>query len=119
MSAQAVDGSRPKTIRPELLPRHAARSSLQEALDGLKYGARSAVSPHVLQGAVVELGWLATRLTLYPLSFIGGSGHRVDRLTLTGLTPAQRSLLVTDVRAPGTPRSCSRTGSWTTTRSSP
>jgi triacylglycerol lipase len=102
MSAQTVDGSRPDDD-PELLLRHAARSSLREALDGLKYGARSAVSPHVLQGAVVELGWLATRLTLYPLSFIGGSGHRVDRLTLTGLTPAQRSLLVTDVRAAGTP----------------
>jgi hypothetical protein len=40
---------------------------------------------------------------MYPLGLVGGSGHRADRLTLSGLTPAQRSLLVSNVRAAGTP----------------
>jgi pimeloyl-ACP methyl ester carboxylesterase len=79
------------------------RSSIREALDGLKYGARSALSPRVLQGAAVELGWITTHLAMYPLGLVTGSGDRTERLTLSGLTPAQRSLLVGDVRAAGTP----------------
>ena len=35
------------------------------ALEGLKYGARSALSPRVLQGAAVELGWITTHLAMY------------------------------------------------------
>jgi hypothetical protein len=81
----------------------AVRSSIREALDGLVYGARSALSPRVLQGAAVELGWLTTHLAMYPLGLVGGSQHQADRLNLAGLTPAQRSLLVGDVRAAGTP----------------
>jgi hypothetical protein len=73
------------------------------ALEGLKYGARSALSPRVLQGAAVELGWITTHLAMYPLGLVGGSGVRAERLTLNGLTPAQRSLLVGDVQAAGTP----------------
>ena len=79
------------------------RTSVRGALDGLKYGARSALSPRVLQGAAVELGWLTTHLAMYPLGLVSGSGSRTERLTLAGLTPAQRSLLVSDVRAAGTP----------------
>ena len=40
---------------------------------------------------------------MYPLGLVTGSGDRTNRLTLNGLTPAQRSLLVGDVRAAGTP----------------
>src|SRR5882757_3414007 len=76
---------------------------IREALEGLKYGARSVLSPRVLQGAAVELGWITTHLAMYPLGLVGGSGNRAERLTLSGLTPAQRSLLVGDVRAAGTP----------------
>jgi pimeloyl-ACP methyl ester carboxylesterase len=71
--------------------------------DGFKYGARSALSPRVLQGAAVELGWITTHLAMYPFGLIGGSQHQADRLNLAGLTPAQRSLLVGDVKAAGTP----------------
>ncbi|MDX6261952.1 MAG: triacylglycerol lipase [Kribbellaceae bacterium] len=76
---------------------------IREALEGLKYGARSVLSPRVLQGAAVELGWITTHLAMYPLGLVGGAGNRAERLTLSGLTPAQRSLLVGDVRAAGTP----------------
>jgi triacylglycerol lipase len=77
--------------------------SIFDALDGLRYGARSALSPRVLQGAAVELGWITTHLAMYPLGLVGGSQYRADRLNLAGLTPAQRSLLVGDVSAAGTP----------------
>ncbi|TCM46720.1 triacylglycerol lipase [Kribbella sp. VKM Ac-2568] len=96
MSAEAVD-------EPGNSQDAATRSSIREALEGLKYGARSALSPRVLQGAAVELGWITTHLAMYPLGLVTGSGDRTNRLTLNGLTPAQRSLLVGDVRAAGTP----------------
>ena len=79
------------------------QDDIRGALDGLAYGARSALSPRVLHGAAVEIGWLTTHLAMYPLGLVGGSGPRHQRLTLAGLTPAQRSLLVSDVRAAGTP----------------
>jgi triacylglycerol lipase len=81
------------------------QDDLRGALDGLAYGARSALSPSVLQGAAVELGWLTTHLAMYPLGLVGGSSPRAlpSRLNLAGLGPAQRGLLVNDVRAAGTP----------------
>lgn len=81
------------------------QDDLRGALDGLAYGARSALSPSVLHGAAVELGWLTTHLAMYPLGLVGGSTSRAlpSRLSLTGLSPAQRGLLVNDVRAAGTP----------------
>ena len=79
------------------------QDDVRGALDGLAYGARSALSPRVLHGAAVEIGWLTTHLAMYPLGLVGSSGAPAQRLTLAGLTPAQRSLLVSDVRAAGTP----------------
>ncbi|GAA0596451.1 alpha/beta fold hydrolase [Kribbella sandramycini] len=79
------------------------QEEVRGALDGLAYGARSAMSPRVLQGAAVELGWMTTHLAMYPLGLLGSTGSRTERLSLTGLTPAQRSLLVNDVVAAGTP----------------
>jgi predicted alpha/beta hydrolase family esterase len=100
MSAEAVE----QPGQPEaVLASSSARSGLWGALDGLRYGARSALSPRVLQGAAAEIGWLTTHLAMYPLGLVGGAGSRADRLTLDGLTPAQRGLLVGDVRAAGTP----------------
>jgi triacylglycerol lipase len=96
MSAEAVE-------EPGKSQDAATRSSVREALEGLKYGARSALSPRVLHGAAVELGWITTHLAMYPLGLVTGSGDRTNRLNLNGLTPAQRSLLVGDVRAAGTP----------------
>jgi pimeloyl-ACP methyl ester carboxylesterase len=80
------------------------QDDLRGALDGLAYGARSALSPSVLQGAAVEIGWLTTHLAMYPLGVIGGTSRALPgRLNLAGLGPAQRGLLVSDVRAAGTP----------------
>jgi hypothetical protein len=83
------------------------QDELRGALDGLAYGARSALSPSVLHGAAVELGWLTTHLAMYPLGMIGmvgGTSRALPaRLNLAGLGPAQRGLLVSDVRAAGTP----------------
>jgi hypothetical protein len=107
MGAHAIGESDPERDPGSAaeLSEQAARSSIQEALAGLKYGARSALSPRVLQGAAVELGWFTTHLAMYPLGLVGlvGSAEpRADRLNLSGLTPAQRSL-AHDVRAAGTP----------------
>ena len=80
------------------------QDEVRGALDGLAYGARSALSPSVLQGAAVEIGWLTTHLAMYPLGVIGGTSRALPgRLNLAGLGPAQRGLLVSDVRAAGTP----------------
>jgi triacylglycerol lipase len=81
------------------------QDGIRGALDGLTYGVRSALSPSVLQGAAVEVGWLTTHLAMYPLGLVGGSTPRAlpARLNLAGLGPAQRGLLVSDVRAAGTP----------------
>ncbi len=79
------------------------QDGVRDALDGLKYGARSALSPRVLHGAAIEIGWLTTHLAMYPLGLVGGAGSHTERLNLDGLTPAQRGLVVRDVRAAGTP----------------
>lgn len=79
------------------------QDDVRGALDGLRYGARSALSPRVLQGAAVEIGWLTTHLAMYPLGLVSGCGPATRRLNLAGLTPAQRGLLVSNVRAAGTP----------------
>jgi pimeloyl-ACP methyl ester carboxylesterase len=108
MGAQAIgepDPAQDPGSKVEL-SEQAVRSSIQEALEGLKYGARWVISPRVLQGAAVELGWFTTHLVMYPLGLVGlvgGPERRVDRLTLSGLTPTQRSRLIHDVWAAGTP----------------
>lgn len=79
------------------------QDDVRGALDGLAYGARSVLSPSVLHGAAVELGWLTTHLAMYPLGLVGRAPALPARLNLTGLGPAQRGLLVSDVRAAGTP----------------
>ncbi|MEU4197088.1 alpha/beta fold hydrolase [Kribbella sp. NPDC026611] len=80
------------------------QEDVRGALDGLAYGARSALSPRVLQGAAVELGWLTTHLAMYPLGLVSGAAPALPgRLNLAGLGPSQRGLLVNDVRAAGTP----------------
>ena len=78
-------------------------SGLRAALAGLRYGARSALSPRVVQGAAVEVGWVTAHLAMYPLGLLRNGNHRAERLNLEGLAPAQRGLLVSDVAAAATP----------------
>jgi triacylglycerol lipase len=108
MGAQAIGEPDPVQEPGSIvgLSEQADRSSIREALEGLKNGARSAISLRVLQGAAVELGWLATHLVMYPLGLVGLVGdakQRPDRLNLSGLTPTQRSRLINDLWAAGTP----------------
>ncbi|MDX2967555.1 alpha/beta fold hydrolase [Kribbella solani] len=80
------------------------QDDLRGALDGLAYGARSALTPSVIHGAAIELGWLTTHLAMYPLGVVNRAGSALPaRLNLAGLGPAQRGLLVSNVRAAGTP----------------
>ncbi|GAA2800712.1 esterase/lipase family protein [Kribbella solani] len=80
------------------------QDDLRGALDGLAYGARSAFTPSVIHGAAIELGWLTTHLAMYPLGVVNRAGSALPaRLNLAGLGPAQRGLLVSNVRAAGTP----------------
>jgi triacylglycerol lipase len=108
MGAQAIGEPDPVQEPGSIvgLSEQAGRSNIREALERLKYGARSAISLRVLQGAAVELGWLATHLVMYPLGLVGLVGdaeQRPDRLNLSGLTPTQRSRLINDLWAAGTP----------------
>ena len=64
------------------------QDEVRGALDGLAYGARSALSPSVLQGAAVEIGWLTTHLAMYPLGLVRGAPDLPARLNLAGLGPA-------------------------------
>ena len=80
-----------------------AASSLRSALNGLRYGAISALSPRAIQGAAIEVGWLTAHLAMYPLGLIRGGDHRAERLNLDDLAPHQRGLVSVDVEAAGTP----------------
>lgn len=80
-----------------------AASSLRSALNGLRYGARSALNPRAIQGAAIEVGWLTAHLAMYPLGLIRGGDHRAERLNLDDLAPHQRGLMSVDVEAAGTP----------------
>src|SRR5689334_21397416 len=93
----------PMTVQIPRLRRGGWQDEVRGALDGLAYGARSALSPSVLHGAAVEIGWLTTHLAMYPLGLVGRTPALPARLNLAGLGPAQRGLLVSDVRAAGTP----------------
>lgn len=94
------------------------QDDLRGALDGLAYGARSALSPSVLQGAAVELGWLTTHLAMYPLGLVGGTQRALpSRLNLAASVPRSAACW-SATSAPPVRRSCWRTGSSTTTRSS-
>lgn len=78
-------------------------SGLRAALAGLRYGAQAALSPRAMQGVAVEVGWVTAHLAMYPLGLLRDGNHRSERLTLEGLAPVQRGLLVGDVAAAATP----------------
>jgi pimeloyl-ACP methyl ester carboxylesterase len=78
-------------------------SGLRAALAGLRYGAQVALSPRSVQAVAVEVGWVTAHLAMYPFGLLRDGSHRAERLTLEGLPPAQRGLLVGDVAAASTP----------------
>jgi hypothetical protein len=67
-------------------------------------GVRRAASPSVLRGTAVEVAWLATHVVTYPLGMVGEQVRAHEgRLTMAGLDPVKRGLIVGDVEAAGTP----------------
>jgi triacylglycerol lipase len=72
---------------------------------GLRRGAASVLSPNGLRGVAVEVGWVAAHAALYPLGLVADkAGAGLDgRRGLAGLSPVQRSLVVSDVEAAQTP----------------
>lgn len=71
---------------------------------GLAAGIRCVLSPHGLRGTLLECAWVAARVATYPMGLLhSGELRGTDRLNLDGLGPLQRSLLVGDIEAAGTP----------------
>ncbi len=73
-----------------------------------RLGVRTLCSPAGLVGAGTEVAWLAAHTALYPLGILAERGtptgrEQLDRFTLDELPPLQRSLLMGDVVAAGTP----------------
>ena len=67
-------------------------------------GARRAASPSVIRGTAVEVAWLATHVVTYPLGVLEEQvRHHDDRVSLAGLDPVKRGLIIGDVEAAGTP----------------
>jgi pimeloyl-ACP methyl ester carboxylesterase len=54
-------------------------------------------------GIALETAWLATHIASYPLGLTREKRRDSQRYTLTGLPPAQRGLITSDVEAAGTP----------------
>ena len=66
-------------------------------------GVRTVVSPTGLRGTALELAWIATHGALYPLGMLRERAEEAQRLSLEGLPPVQRGLLIGNVEAAGTP----------------
>jgi triacylglycerol lipase len=65
---------------------------------------RAALSPAAARGVALECAWIAAHLTTYPLGLLRDRlPAESSRLSLDGLDPIHRGLLVGDVEAAGTP----------------
>jgi triacylglycerol lipase len=82
----------------------AARTVAGELGRAGRYAARTFGSPAGARGLALEWAWLAAHLAVYPAGLLReqlrehGGGYRTDLLP-----PVQRSLVVTDIEAAGTP----------------
>lgn len=65
---------------------------------------RRAATPSVIRGTAVEVAWTATHVVTYPLGVLEEQvRHPQERLTLEGLDPIKRGLIIGDVENAGTP----------------
>ncbi|MCY7343978.1 MAG: alpha/beta fold hydrolase [Pseudonocardia sp.] len=81
----------------------AARTAVTEIGRAGEYAIRTFATPAGARGIAVEWAWFAAHLAVYPAGLlreqlISSGGYRTDPLP-----PVQRSLVVTDVEAAGTP----------------
>ena len=66
--------------------------------------ARTLLSASTARGVAVEAAWITAHVAMYPLGVVEEQLRlQQERLSLEGLPPAQRGLLVGDVEAAGTP----------------
>lgn len=64
---------------------------------------RALATPSGLAGAAVESVWMAAHVAMYPMGILRERRGSVERYNFEGLTPRQRSLMVTNVDAATTP----------------
>jgi pimeloyl-ACP methyl ester carboxylesterase len=111
-----VAGSGPAAGHPGCLRRRAAvgtarllevgrSTGLVQAADILNQSTRALCSPAGVVGAALETAWVSTHLALYPLGLLGPAEDAAlgGRYGVTQLPPLQRSLVIGDVEAAGTP----------------
>ena len=67
------------------------------------YVLRTFGTPPGLRGLVLESAWLAAHVALYPIGLASEKIHQHDVYRTDDLPPAQRSLVVGDIEAAGTP----------------
>ena len=77
--------------------------SLTSAARSLGATARCILSPAGIGGLVTEGVWVAAHVALYPFGVIGNKLDEVSHLGVGHLSPGQRSLILSDVEAAGTP----------------
>src|SRR3954451_8941481 len=109
-------GSRPAAGHPGCLRRRAAAGTaplleggrgtgLVQGTDIRNQSTRALCSPAGVVGAALETAWVSTHLALYPLGLLGPAEDAAlgGRYGVTQLPPLQRSLVIGDVEAAGTP----------------
>lgn len=80
------------------------RDSLDRARATTAKARESVLNPSGIRGTAVEVAWLATHIAMYPFGLVEERAREEsDRLSLEGLPPIQRSLIISDVEAAGTP----------------
>ena len=77
--------------------------SLTSAARSLAATARCILSPTGISGLVTEGVWVAAHVALYPFGVIGNKLDEASHLGVGHLSPGQRSLILADVEAAGTP----------------
>jgi triacylglycerol lipase len=105
-SAAAGPGAPRRPEPPDPSAATASRSALRTVAGAAEYTARTFLSPAGLRGLAVEAAWCTAHLASYPWGLVrehvtpdvGYAHHRTD-----SLSPGQRSLVVSDMAAAGTP----------------
>ena len=99
-------GGVPSTFRPALpnvLRPLGLRDGTRDLATRLARDARALATLRGVRGAVIETGWVAAHLALYPLGVLRERGSDVERYGYQDLTLRQRSLVVTNAEAASTP----------------
>jgi triacylglycerol lipase len=81
----------------------AARSAASGATGAGRYVLRTFGTPAGARALVIEGAWLAARTAVYPLGLVDEEIRGIGAFRTEELSPVQRSLVVTDVTAAGTP----------------